>query len=357
MIKHFSRILKFAGLLALVGGVLWSCTMVPDSEPLPGGPEHHTNSGFRNLYAPPLNKTFFSFLAMRWFGDTTWADHQATAHKVPHRQVDLKKIAHPPTDRLQVTWLGHSTFLLQAGGVTILTDPIFADRASPLSFAGPKRYKPHVIDYAKLPKVDYVIISHDHYDHLDATATKILGNGPRYLVPLRLKQWFVDQGVNQDRVTEFDWWDENSYPSLKVQAMPSQHWSGRGLWNRNATLWATWHLTFAGKSIWFAGDTGYNAIQFKEIGKAIQTIDVALIPIGAYAPRDFMKTNHVNPEEAVKIHQDVGAKHSLGMHWGTYPLTAEPPMEPTERLDRATKQAGLPEDAFRWLELGETVLY
>jgi len=344
-------------LLLLAGVFLLSCSMIPDSEPLPGGPAHHTKSGFRNLYAPPFNKTFFSFLAMRWFGDDQWADHEALAETVPRRPVDMAKVTNPPADGLQITWIGHSTFLLQAGGVTILTDPIFADRASPLSFAGPKRYAPHVIDYTKLPKVDYVVISHDHYDHLDETAVKILGNGPRYLVPLRLKQWFVDQGIDTDRITDFDWWDKGSYPGLDVQAMPSQHWSGRSLWNRNATLWSTWKLTFGGKTVWFAGDTGYNAVQFKEIGKAIETIDLGLIPIGGYAPRHFMKTNHVNPEEAVQIHLDIGAKRSVGMHWGAYPLTAEPPMEPTERLDAAAKKAGLPDGAFRWMELGETAVY
>jgi len=346
-----------AALLLLAGGFLLSCTMIPDSDPLPGGPAHHTKTGFRNLYAPPLNKTFFSFLRMRWFGDDRWADHEALSDGVPRRQVDLDKIADPPTDRLQVTWIGHSTFLLQAGGVNVLTDPIFANRASPLSFAGPKRYTPHVIDYAKLPKIDYVVISHDHYDHLDETAVKILGDGPRYLVPLRLKRWFIDQGVSTDRVEELDWWDTRTYADLDVQAMPSQHWSGRGLWNRNATLWATWRLTFGGRTIWFAGDTGYNDVQFKEIGKAVKTIDLGLIPIGGYAPRHFMKISHVNPEEAVQIHLDIGAKQSVGMHWGTYPLTAEPPTEPVDRLEEAVKQANLPEGAFRWMTLGETAIY
>jgi len=346
-----------AALLLLAGGFLLSCTMIPDSEPLPGGPAHHTKTGFRNLYGPPLNKTFFSFLRMRWFGDDRWADHEALSDGVPRRQVGLNKIVHPPADRLQVTWIGHSTFLLQAGGINILTDPIFANRASPLSFAGPKRYTPHVIDYAKLPKIDYVVISHDHYDHLDETAVKILGNQPRYLVPLRLKQWFIDQGVSADRVEELDWWDTRTYANLDVQAMPSQHWSGRGLWNRNATLWATWRLTFGGRTVWFAGDTGYNDVQFKEIGKAAKTIDLGLIPIGGYAPRHFMKISHVNPEEAVQIHLDIGAKQSVGMHWGTYPLTAEPPTEPIERLEAAAKQADLPEGAFRWMTLGETAIY
>ena len=293
-----------------------------------------------------------------------WADHAALADTVPLQP--FKRFAESPIDdQIEVTWLGHSTFVIRVGQRVILTDPMFSDRASPVSFAGPKRYIPHVMDYQKiheyLPRIDAVVISHNHYDHLDEASIKLLGNSTQYIVPLKLGAWFEDNNISSNNVTELDWWQDTlikkdkSKQAIKITALPSQHWSARGLFDRNETLWASWLIEVNGKTIWFAGDTGYNDKDFKQIGQHSQ-IDLALIPIGAYEPRSFMKEQHANPEEAVKIHQDVGAKLSIGMHWGTFPLTAEAPIRPVEDLAKALKQQNLSPQVFKTLSVGQTLV-
>ncbi|MFT5811346.1 MAG: N-acyl-phosphatidylethanolamine-hydrolyzing phospholipase D [Rubritalea sp.] len=322
----------------------------------PNSPAHHTDEGFQNLYIETPDKTFFSYLKMRYLSDVQWADHEGEADQVPFQPLDLNAVINPK-EGLQVSWLGHSTFLIQLDGITLLTDPIFSERSSPFSFVGPKRYVPSVVNYDKLPKIDYVIISHNHYDHLDIETIQHLGNDPIYFVPLKLAQWFKDNGIASDRVREMDWWDKAEEPGLQVQAMPSQHWSARGLSDRYESLWASWHVKLGGRSLWFAGDTGYNDIQFKEIGDKTGGVDFAFIPIGGYLPRLFMADFHINPEEAVKIHQDVKANVSFGMHWGTFPLTAEGPMAPILELAEQIKAYGLDEGEFITLDLGETIRY
>lgn len=345
-------------LVLALGGLLFltSCSAATSNRMDADRPAHHTDDGFRNLHIDMPKKNFFSFLKMRYFSDVEWADHAAEASQVPVRDLDLEAVLTPGSD-LQVSWLGHSTFLIQRGGVNILTDPIFADRASPFSFAGPKRYVRHVVDYDKLPKIDYVFISHNHYDHLDIETVQHLGNTPLYFVPQGLKSWFMDAGIDGERIREMDWWDRAEEPGIQIQAMPSQHWSARGLLDRHETLWASWHFTINERSFWFAGDTGYNDVQFKEIGEKTGGIDYAFIPIGGYLPRSFMADYHVNPEEAVKIHRDVKASVSFGMHWGTFPLTAEGPGAPVIELGKQLKIQALAAEKFRTLELGETVRY
>ena len=313
-------------------------------------PAHHTENGFRNPYIKQSDKTFFTFLKMRLTTDE-WADHNAQSSGVPRQQVDLDSIIEPG-GHPQITWIGHSTFLIQYRGIHLLTDPVFSTRASPLSFAGPKRYTNAALKIDQLPPIDYVVISHNHYDHLDAGTVRRLGNSTQWLVPLGHRDWFARLDVA--RVIEFDWWEALEVPPLKIEATPSQHWSARGLTARFEALWASWLFDFGEFRIWFAGDPGYNDIQFREIGSRFGGFDLALIPIGGYAPRWFMGPMHVNPEEAVRIHLDVNARRSTGMHWGTFPLTAEPVMEPVVRLSSAVEAANLPPETFTTLKVGET---
>jgi len=317
-------------------------------------PAHHTATGFRNPYINDPDKTVFHYLAMKYFGNDIWADHFDRAGEVPIIDLEEKTI-HTYSEDLRVNWLGHSSFLLQWKNINILTDPIFANRASPISFAGPLRYVPHVIDYNKLPPIDYVIISHNHYDHLDKTAINQLGNKPEYIVPLRLKSWFLNNGITSTRIKELDWWDTISFSNVVFQALPSQHWSARGLFDRRKTLWASWRINLKGVSIWFAGDTGYNNRQFREIGKKLGPVDLALIPIGGYLPRSFMRPYHVNPAEALKIHKDVKAKQSIGMHWGTFPLTAEGPGDPLKELNKQRMRLNISQNEFLTMAIGETI--
>ncbi|WP_262694420.1 MBL fold metallo-hydrolase [Kordiimonas aquimaris] len=352
---------KVVLLLILVAGIS-SCSIRPTEYALDDAPSHHTTRGFKNIHVEDPNKTFFSFLRMRMFGGVQWADHTATANLVPYQMLDLDKVRKPAAAP-QISWLGHSTFLIQYQGINILTDPIFSDRASALGFTGPKRYTPHTVDYTELPPIDYVVISHNHYDHLNDTAIRVLGSNPKYLIPLGLKEWLMNEGVSETSISELDWWQQAN-PSftrglthaLQIEAQPSQHWSARGIFDRRKTLWASWHINFGDLSIWFAGDTGYNPIQFKEIGEKNGPVDLALIPIGAYDPRDFMQTYHVDPDEAVEIHKDLKARKSIGMHWGTYPLTAEEPMDPIQRLRQARVREDISPSEFGTMKLGATMV-
>ena len=335
--------------------LLGGCS-APNEDGTPANsPAHHTGNGFKNLYIEDPKKNFFDYMRMKYFGDDDWANHASRAAEVPVKSLDANTLTTPP-EGLRLSWLGHSTFLLQTGNTNILTDPVFSDRASPLSFAGPKRYVRHVTDYGALPTIDYVVISHNHYDHLDRTAIERLGNAPVYLVPLGIKQWLVESGIEDSRVKEFDWWDEVTFSDMHVAALPSQHWSARGLGDRRETLWASWLLTLDARKIWFAGDTGYNSVQFAEIGQYAGGIDLALIPIGGYLPRDFMSPYHVDPLEALKIHKDVRSAFSVGMHWGTFPLTAEGPIDPVEELNRQKDAHDVAADAFVSIAIGETIL-
>lgn len=301
------------------------------------------------------NKSFFSFLKMRWFGPYEWADHEQAAPLIPMTKADKVKIAQGDQ---QVTWLGHSTFLLQIKGKTILTDPMFSEYASPVSFSGPKRYTDVALNIDELPKIDVVIISHNHYDHLDKASIEQLGDEPHYFVPTGLSKWFLDLGIEQEKVTELAWWQNDVVEGIKLTAMPSQHWSARSLFDRHKTHWASWLVEVEQQSVWFAGDTGYNDKDFVAIGEyLIQqqiSLELALIPIGAYGPREFMKHYHVNTEEAVQIHKDIGATNSIGMHWGTFPLTSEWPMEPYEWLQELTAQPEFVEGRFETMKIGET---
>lgn len=322
-----------------------------ESVPPADRPTHHTDTGFRNNYHEAIEKGPWSFIKAKYFGDEEFADHEAEAHLVPVAEPELGHLLQPPAAPL-VTWLGHSTFLIQYRGLNILTDPILSDRASPVSFAGPKRLVKLPITLKDLPRIDYVVISHNHYDHLDMDTIVALGNVPRYMVPLKVKAWFLEAGIDATRVDEFDWWDQMQFGELIVTATPCQHWSARSLFDRNETLWAAWHLRVDDFSTWFGGDTGYNDIEFKQIREKLGPVDLGLIPIGAYAPRWFMQAQHVDPAEAILIHRDIGARQSIGMHWGTFELSAERIMAPAQLIREAQQQGLIADDEFFTLPVG-----
>ena len=261
-----------------------------------------------------------------------------------------------------VTWIGHATALLQVGGLNVVTDPAFSTRASPFGFAGPKRAQSPGLALDQLPRIDAVVVSHNHYDHFDESSVLALnaqaGGPPLFLVPLGLKAWLAERGVTN--VVELDWWQSHE---LRTEAgrtefvmTPVQHWSGRWLSDRMMTLWGGWAIFAADAHVFFTGDTGYSK-DFADIGARFAPrggFDLALIAIGAYAPRWFMKDQHVDPAEALQIHRDVGARRSLGIHWGTFELTDEALDEPPERLAVARREQGLAEDDFFVLAIGET---
>ena len=234
----------------------------------------------------------------------------------------------PPIDAVRVTWLGHATVLFQMDGITVLTDPIFSDRASPSQVVGPKRYREMPCTIHDLPShLDAVVISHNHYDHLDMNSVTLLnaryGKDLRWFIPLGLATWFDTAGC--ENVVELDWWEENCVPEksdVSFVFTPAQHWSKRTLNDDNKSLWGSWSIIGPRHRFFFSGDTGYCNV-FKEIGRMYGPFSAAAIPIGAFEPRWFMKYQHVNPEEAVLIHKDLRCQFSFAIHWGTFALANE----------------------------------
>ena len=238
-------------------------------------------------------------------------------------------------------WIGHSTFLINNGDLTILTDPIFSERASPLNFAGPKRLIKPVIKIKDLPEVDVITISHNHYDHLDVNSLrKIQKKFPNVKILVPQGDLKLLKNYNLNNGFEFLWWEEIIFDNTKFIFTPAQHWSARGLRDRNKSLWGSWFINNEDKNIFHAGDTGYSE-DFIEIRNRLGPVDFAMIPIGAYDPQWFMSYSHVNPEEALSIAKDLDAKKSIGMHWGTFILTDEPVLEPRERLNKITNQTNI----------------
>lgn len=222
---------------------------------------------------------------------------------------------------IRITFINHTTFLIQTDGLNILTDPVYSERASPFSWAGPKRMREPGIAFEDLPHIDIVLLSHNHYDHLDIHTVKKLHRTfrPKFIVPLGVGAFLKRSRI--DVFGELDWWQELSiHDAIAVQALPAQHFSGRGTLDRDATLWCGYLLRRNSGNIYFAGDTGYNEYTFKEIGERCMPIKAALIPIGAYKPKWFMSPIHCSPEEAVQIHDDTGSSFSIASHFGTFPL-------------------------------------
>jgi N-acyl-phosphatidylethanolamine-hydrolysing phospholipase D len=264
----------------------------------------------------------------------------------------------------KVVWINHCTFLIEIEGVRFLTDPIWSKRCSPFAFFGPKRRHDPAIEIAKLPKIDVVLISHNHYDHLDAHSVKALHKKfpeIQWIVPKGLTQWFKKRGITN--VVELQWWEEskikssNENLSFYVSATPAQHHSGRGFFDADKSLWVGFVVRALKedgevKSFYFVGDTAYNTYDFKKIGEIFPKIDLCLCPIGTYKPGRFMRTVHSSPDDAVKIHQDVNAKLSIGMHWKTFKLSEEGLTRPPYDLFLAMKKYNLNLDQFLPLEPG-----
>jgi len=243
-------------------------------------------------------------------------------------------------------WIGHATYLLNTGDVTVLTDPIFSKRASPVGWAGPERLIPPALSIAQLPSIDAVIISHNHYDHLDLPSLKTLqaiNPNMLILVPQGDKALLDSQGLVN--VSQFRWWQTTKVNQTEFTFTPVQHWSGRWVTGRNTSLWGGWFLKSPNLSLYHAGDTGYSK-DFITTQERMGTPDFAFIPIGAYKPRWFMKNQHVDPAEAVQIALDLQVKRSFGMHWGTFILTDESVNEPRLMLAKALRERGLLPDFF-----------
>ena len=299
---------------------------------------------FMNLAGPrelPGFAEMFPFLLRKAW--TSIAGRSSGARLVPF---DRAAIMHNPS----ITWIGHSTMLVRMDGVTFLTDPVFSERASPVSFAGPKRLVPPGVPLEELPPIDFALVSHNHYDHADAPSIEALaGRGTRFIVPLGLGWLVRDRG---GETIELDWWQSTRVGDARVHCVPAQHFSGRSIADGDRALWAGWVVEGPTRRFYHAGDTGYFK-GFADIGKRLGPIDLAAIPIGAYAPPSIMRSVHLNPEEAIQAAVDLGATRVIGMHFGTFDLTNEPADEPPRRFHAAAARLGLDEQAWI-LNVGET---
>jgi len=253
-----------------------------------------------------------------------------------------------------VTWIGHATLLMQMEHVTFITDPIWSKRPSPVPVMGPSRFVAPGLAIDDLPPLDFVLISHNHYDHLDLPTLITLAErsaDTTFFVPLGNAALLRSNGI--ENVKELDWGQTATYKGATIHCLPSQHWSKRSLTDDHKALWSSWAVTGAERRFYFSGDTGYFA-GFEDIGNLLGPFDLAAVPIGAYEPRAMMRESHMNPEEAVQAAQDLQAKRAIAMHFGTFDLSDEPLDEPPQRFKAAAADTVLG-DADAWvLNIGET---
>lgn len=285
----------------------------------------------------------------RSFGDVLKWRRAAVDNRWP-ASVDVVPVV--PDDRvdgLRVTMVGHATLLIQIGGLNMLTDPVWSDRASPFAFAGPKRVTSPGIELEKLPPIEAVLLSHNHYDHLDMATLRTLHarHDPLIVTPLG-NDAIIRRHLPKARIATGDWGDRLDIAhGAYAHIVPALHWSSRGLRDRRMALWGGFMIEAAGTLVYFAGDTGYGTgAIFRDIGARFGAVDLAILPIGAYDPRWFMAAQHCDPEEAIRIMLDVRAKAAVGMHWGTFKLTDEPRADPEHRLAAGLVARGIEPGRF-----------
>jgi N-acyl-phosphatidylethanolamine-hydrolysing phospholipase D len=322
-------------------------------------PSHHRpGGGFRNPWVSQAVPGFGGLLKWMLVHRTTRPRPKDPDPSVFTRVRSAFATPRATASHLSVTWVGHASLLIQLGGRNILTDPMWSERASPVQFAGPRRWVPPAVAFDALPPLDIVLQSHNHYDHLDdSTVRRLARSHPEaaWVLPLGLAAFVRKRGVRGGAVVELDWWQEREVASLSVAATPAMHFSSRGFGDRGDSLWCGFALrTPNGRRVFFAGDTGFHP-DFGAIGERYGPFDVALLPIGAYEPRWFMRYLHMNPEEAVAAFQSLNARAMVPIHWGTFKLTDEAMDEPPVRARAAWQAAGLPRDGYRQLAHGETL--
>ncbi|KAH8825939.1 N-acyl-phosphatidylethanolamine-hydrolyzing phospholipase D [Flagelloscypha sp. PMI_526] len=358
--------------------------------------DNDTGIGFNNPWESCRDvKSFLSRPVFRAFYQSTWkmlnvkTDHAKSAIGVQTPTWGHEDPA--ASTKIRATWLGHACFFVQmpgsasSRGANILFDPIFSDRCSPNQHMGPKRYTPPPCTIEDIPEVDAVVISHNHYDHLDTHTIKALAkrvHPPHFFAPLGNEPYFTAHGIPKTHIHVLDWWESLRLQadnfSVDITCTPSQHRTGRSMRDQMKTLWASWVVEgiemngSGGGKVYFAGDTAYRAINdddklddeslpfcpaFKEIGERWKGFDFAMIPIGAYLPGVFMSSQHVSPPQSVHIFEDIQARNALGMHWGTWVMTMEEVMEPPQLLRDSLKERGIEDDKFTVCSIGETRVY
>lgn len=333
-------------------------TAEPTPTPAPAA-HHRPGGGFRNPWPGAELHGFKDFL--RWRFRERREHPLVPSPAYGSLPIRAPEVVSPRADRSYhaATWIGHSTVLLQLGPLNVLTDPVWSERASPLRWVGPRRLMPPALEFDALPDIDLVLLSHNHYDHLDAPTVRRIARRFRHaswLCPMRLGPMLRSLGVRH--LVERDWWQSIEHPDYVVTCTPAQHFSARGFGDRGDTLWCGWTLETDGVRVYFAGDTALHP-EFGTIRSRLGPFDLVLLPIGAYEPRWFMGTVHMNPEDAIEAYRALARDSDpppacLAIHWGTFRLTDEPVDEPPRRFAQGWAQAGLPQSANWTLAHGET---
>ena len=316
--------------------------------------KHHTRNGFRNYPVipdpPPVGAAFYFRRVLGSFILPDVPDDHYLSEKDSISQFQQLN------GQNSITWLGHATFLIRINGITILTDPFLSEYASPFWIIGPRRYVQPGISLDNLPPIDMIIVSHNHFDHLDAETIESLQGKENIhvFIPLGLKPFFRDRGYTN--VQELDWNKSSSYGGIELTALPAVHFSGRGSNDKNKTLWCSWSISSQSGKVFFSGDTSYSPTIFKTIGKKNGPYDLAIISIGAYKTRKYGPASHLTPEEAVKVAIETKSNVAVAMHWGTIELSDEPPWEPPVRFKKAAQENGISFDQTWVMKIGETRL-
>lgn len=335
---------QFLFLIAVVGPVVGGCTTMPYEKS-----DHFDGSRFHNPGSSGT-KGFSSFA--KWMLTREKARWPEKVEITPRAL--LKK---SQEDQAVTQFINHATHLIQLGESNFLTDPVFSERVSPLSWAGPRRAHRPGVEFESLPPIHFAVVSHNHYDHMDAESIRRLSDhhNPLFITPLGNEPLLKSMGAK--KITELDWWQsykvENS--DVVITLVPAQHWSARGVFDKNKALWGGFVLQNNKLKIYFAGDTGYGPL-FSQIKDRLGPMDLSILPIGAYEPRWFMKTQHMNPEEAVKAHLDLNSRFSIGTHFGTFQLTDEGIDDPKTALAKALDERKISRSDFIAPSPGESHL-
>jgi N-acyl-phosphatidylethanolamine-hydrolysing phospholipase D len=307
---------------------------------------------FKNLDPAYKRASYYERLHSLIVG-STWLVPESRVAPLESIAPDLSALRQNSQDAT-VTWIGHSTLLVQLDGVNFLTDPNWAGRSGPFSgLVGVRRFTPPPMRLEELPRIDFVLVSHDHYDHLDEPTVRRLAElfNPTFVVPLGLKAWLADRGITN--AVELSWGQSVKLNGVTIVCSPAQHGSGRTMVDQGRRLWASWAV-LGSRRFYFAGDTGYYS-HFKEIGDALGPFDLAALPIGSYTPRAIAKPVHISPEEALEAFTDLRARRFIGIHWGTFMLAREPHDEPPRRIAAEVSRRGL-DPASVWISKpGETI--
>ncbi len=341
-----------AVLICLVWLTLPGCASSDPDSWIEGRPKHHIQSGFRNYpiipdFAPVRNGFYF-----RRVMDSFFLPDVPASHVIPEPQALRELQALNQKD--SITWLGHSTFLIRLSGHSILTDPFLTEYATAWEPFGPRRFVAPGINVDKLPPIDIIVVSHNHFDHLDEDTVEALP-GKRNIqvfVPLGLGDFFTEKGYAN--VHELDWQETVAFGAVELTALPVVHTSGRGLKDHNRSLWCGWSIRTPASHLLFSGDSAYSQTLFKKIGEEHGPFDLAMVSIGTYLTRQYGPPSHLTPEQALRVALDTRSRRLVAMHWGTIQLSDEPPWEPPERFRKAARELGIADDDAWLMKIGES---